>query len=672
MICRALGYTAQAKELVGAWPANYIALGQQLGLYDDVAATATTDRASAAQIIYNALTVPVKYINADGDTRPLTDGNGDDVTMLGSLGGNKVNGGNGFVLDSTMAEAAVINVNEYVGQFVSAFCNNDGDIIAVEVLSTTVSGDYDNGTFSTDDVDYYFDGTNNYDYTAIAATGAKTANTAPMHIVDGKTSAVALPALGEGMTLAVKLSGKTITEVYSCIEWGAVAIDQFEDGDLNIEKAKINVDGTDYKFKTDKNGDIDANSFALVGVASLDKIAEDNVIEVYVAGGLITKIAVGTKTVTGECTEITKKANGNDNKYVIDGVKYASANEKPAVGETGTAYLNYDGDIAFWSADDATADNYGVFVAYEDSSKLGTLTTTVRLITKDGKQGDYTYASNAKFTDEVTSATSLSGIGANDIVKYAFNSKGEISSIKTITTAAITGDGKANAGKTRIGNTSVSTNVLVFMKDGSDWSVVDFKSVSTDYVFVAANKVKVSKDKIVALTINKADALGTESSFGLITSVSEKANADGNSQFYVKGFVDGKAFEGFVDDSVTTANITKSGVGADGLYTIELDGEGAVINITRTAIAGRTSAQAVTANLAVKSVDKTNKEITCTNGAVYGLTSDVVVYFYDEDDGYVLSSVDNIGKGKLINLLATGSKAWDDGLYNVVIFWNAE
>ncbi|MBQ7605709.1 MAG: S-layer homology domain-containing protein, partial [Firmicutes bacterium] len=58
MICRALGYTNQAKELVGSWPANYIALAQQLSLYDDVAATGVTDRATAAQIVYNALTVP--------------------------------------------------------------------------------------------------------------------------------------------------------------------------------------------------------------------------------------------------------------------------------------------------------------------------------------------------------------------------------------------------------------------------------------------------------------------------------------------------------------------------------------------------------------------------------------------------------------------------------------
>ena len=676
MICRALGYTAQAKELVGAWPANYIALGQQLGLYDDVAATATTDRASAAQIIYNALTVPVKYIDADGVTRNLTDGDGAAVTMLGSLGGNQANGGNGFVLNSTMAESAVINVNEYVGQFVSAFLDKDGDIIAVEVLSTTITGDYNlaKEQIEGDDATWYFDQTNNYDYTAIAANGAKTADVAPMHVVDGKTVVAAAPAIADEdtVTLAVKINGKTITEVYSYIEWNVAAMDQFEEDDLNIEKAKINVNGTDYKFKTDKNGDIDAASFALVGVTSLDKIAEDNIVEVYVAGGFITKLAVGTKTVTGEVTE----ANKAGSKFTIDGTKYAVATggDVPAVGDTGTAYLTYDGDIAVWDVDDATSGNYGVFLGsrVESGTTIASGVTMVGLVLKDGTVKEYEMTSSTKVVNKAgaEATANASALAVNDLVNYSFNSNGKISKLVQVGTTNDGVVGKTNDGKTRIGNTKFASNVIVFEKDNDgDWTIGAVKNFSTDYSFAANNNIigTNTKGEIEAIIVDKEDVLGSEDSFGLITSVA-KRNNDGTATWYVKGFVDGKAFEGFTDETGNTTTILASATGKTGLYKITIDADGTVSDITTNPTVSQSAVDKT-----VKSVDTANKEITVSGGAVYGLTSDVVVYYYDiDEDEYSISSIDKIGKGKKIDFVATGRSAWDDGLYNVVIFWTAE
>lgn len=672
MICRALGYTNQAKELVGSWPANYIALAQQLSLYDDVAATGLTDRATAAQIVYNALTVPLKYIDADGVTRNLTDGNGAAVTMLGSLGGDEVNGGNGFVLTSALAESAVINVNEYVGQFVKAF-ENDGDIIAIEVLSETITGDYNaaKGQIEGDDATWYFNNPADYDYTAIAANGAKTADVAPMYVVDGKTAGAAAPVIADEdtVTLAVKINGKTITEVYSYIEWNVAAMDQFEDGDLNVEKAKINVNGTDYKFKTDKNGDIDAASYALVGVTSLDKIAEDNIVEVYVAGGFITKLAVGTKTVTGEVTE----ANKAGTKFTIEGTKYAVATggDVPAVGDKGTAYLTYDGDIAVWDIDDATAGNYGIFLGsrLESGTTIASGVTMVGLVLKDGTVKEYEMTSSTKveLTNGTTQTANAAGLVVDAIVNYSFNSNGKISKLVQLADAGVTG--KVNDGKTRIGTTKFASNVVVFEKDNDgDWTIGAVKNFSTDYTFTgncfAATN---TKGEIEAIRVDKEDVLGSEDSFGIINSVTKK-NKDGDATWYVKGFVDGKAFEGFTDDTSNTTSILASAVGHTGLYKITVDADGTVSAIDDTPAVSQTAI-----NMFVKSVDKTNKEITCTDGAVIGLTDDVAVYYYDDDeDEYVLSSINNIGKGKRIEFIATGKSAWEDELFNVVIFWDAE
>ncbi len=684
MICRALGYTSQAKELVGAWPANYIALGQQLSLYDDVQAVATVDRASAAQIVYNSLTCNLRYIDADGVTQNVLDAKNRAVTMLSSLGGAETYNGEGYVLDDTAASTALINVNEYVGQFVKTFNNSDGEIIAIEVLSTTITGDYDatKKIISTDDVDYYFKADSN-DAKYVDNATSNGAVTEPSGVVNGKTIAASAGAIantaantgyfkdGNTYTMAVKITGKTITAVYSVFDWEAAAMDQFEEGDLNIEKAKINVDGTDYKFKTDKNGDIDAASYALVGVASLDKIAVDNIIEVYTDGTNITKLAVGTKTVTGEVTE----ANKAGTKFTIDGTKYAVADggDIPAVGDTGTAYLTFDGDIAVWDVDDATSGNYGVFLG----QRVETGTTIVNgcymvgLVLKDGTVKEYELASSATVTGTVTTVTAVT---ADAIVNYSFNSNGKVSKIVTLANDAPAAAANVNEGKTRIGNTKFANNVIVFEKDDDgDWTLGAVKNFSTDYDFDNTNTyfVKNTKGEIEAIRVDKEDVLGSEDSFGLITSVA-KRNNDGTATWYVKGFVDGKAFEGFTNETGNTTSILTSTVGHNGLYKITIDADGTVstIAVTGSATFG-VSRSAVGLN--VKSVDKANKEITVSGGAVYGLTDDVAVYYYDVDEEeYSLSSIDNIGKGKNIDFIATGRSAAEDGLYNVVIFWNAD
>ena len=594
--------------------------------------------------------------------------------MLGSLGGNQANGGNGFVLNSTMAESAVINVNEYVGQFVSAFLDKDGDIIAVEVLSTTITGDYNlaKEQIEGDDATWYFDQTNNYDYTAIAANGAKTADVAPMHVVDGKTVVAAAPAIADEdtVTLAVKINGKTITEVYSYIEWNVAAMDQFEEDDLNIEKAKINVNGTDYKFKTDKNGDIDAASFALVGVTSLDKIAEDNIVEVYVAGGFITKLAVGTKTVTGEVTE----ANKAGSKFTIDGTKYAVATggDVPAVGDTGTAYLTYDGDIAVWDVDDATSGNYGVFLGsrVEAGTTIASGVTMVGLVLKDGTVKEYEMTSSTKVVNKAgaEATANAAALAANYLVTYSFNSNGKVSKIVQVGTAGDGVVGNINDGRTRIGNTKFAGTVIVFEKDNDgDWTLGAVKNFSTDYAFAANNNIigTNTKGEIEAIIIDKEDVLGSEDSFGIITSL-VKRNNDGDVTWYVKGFIDGKELAVFSNDTGNTTTMLTSTIGAAGLYKITVDADGTVSAVDKTPAVSGTAL-----GLTVKSVDKANKEITMDTNNVFGLTDDVAVYYYDDDeDEYVLSSINNIGKGKKIDLIATGKSAWEDGLYNVVIYWN--
>jgi hypothetical protein len=73
MVLRAVGYTDNASVLVGQWPANYVALGQNQLLYSNVGNDTQMNKASAAQMIYNALTVQLVQVDANSTVSYLWD-----------------------------------------------------------------------------------------------------------------------------------------------------------------------------------------------------------------------------------------------------------------------------------------------------------------------------------------------------------------------------------------------------------------------------------------------------------------------------------------------------------------------------------------------------------------------------------------------------------------------
>ena len=73
MILRAIGYTDNASVLVGQWPANYVSLGQSFLIYNNVSSDTQLDKANAAQMIYNGLTVQLVQVDANSTVISLWD-----------------------------------------------------------------------------------------------------------------------------------------------------------------------------------------------------------------------------------------------------------------------------------------------------------------------------------------------------------------------------------------------------------------------------------------------------------------------------------------------------------------------------------------------------------------------------------------------------------------------
>ena len=641
MVCRALGYVAEAKELVGTWPANYVALAQSLGLYDDMAAQGTIDRQNAAQLIYNALNCDLVYIDADGKTEYV---NGKKGTMLQLLGGVERLNGDAFVLTSDLAEKAIIDVKEFIGSNVKAFVNDktEDKIIAIEVLSTTITGKYKDGEFTVGDAVYYLD--------AAKVTGA-------LLVENGKTGTNTANAVqnNETITIAVDFSGKTISKVYSETVWDYSVnggIFSFEEEDLDAKKGKL--DGT-YSFKMNNDNEIDIDNFILNGVAALADIEEDDIVTVYTAGGFIVRVDVCKETVTGTVA----KVDGSD--YYINGTKYnKDANcGAIALGDTGTARLTYAGDIYDWDKTDDKAGNYAIVVKVgetEDAYQNKTVYAT--LFTKEGKEVEYVV-----HKDTVSTAKSAATKGA--VYTYSLDKNGKLNGLTVAsTTAGMTTGVKFNGKHTLFGNTAVNDNAFAFVYDTTDkvWSLGSVASIDADYAWSGdAYKCNVKdSDGKYLIFVGTTAMYGTTSTYGVINAVDKQIDADGNGYWHVDGLLDGAALSAFTLAKASEASPCAVTTTSDALQKITVDADGIVTEVTPSGITGSARETGK-----VTAVDTAKQFITISS--TFGYEADVVVYLYDADeDAFVIGDV---AKLKNKNVIMYNTDTDNNEGFDIIVAW---
>ena len=165
MLVAALGYTPDS--LQGTWPANFVTKAKSLGILDGIkSGAAGANRGDIAIMLFQTLDQAIGKVNKDGDwvgTGIKFDKDGKVETydtMLNRLGAEEYNDGDAFVVGEAEVNDAVVNIRDYLGAYVTAYCNDDNEIIAVsEVKSTFLTGEYDDGddSLTANDVDYSID-----------------------------------------------------------------------------------------------------------------------------------------------------------------------------------------------------------------------------------------------------------------------------------------------------------------------------------------------------------------------------------------------------------------------------------------------------------------------------------------------------------------------------------
>jgi len=727
MLVAALGYTADS--LVGTWPANFVTKAKTLGILDGIkAGAAGANRGDIAIMTYQTLDQAIGKTNKDGDfvatnlgtvAAPVAD------VMLERLGAEVFGvtaafpDGTPFVVDDTDADDAVADIRDLVGAYVTAYINDDGDIIAIkEVKSTFLTGNFDTagvgvvgaevptvgGIFTNDADDKEYD-LRGVTPTVLAATEYFLNGKASTAAATMQTYAVA--SEDDTYKIAVDISGSKIDEVYSVSEWSLTDDFVFEDGDLDDD----NIDGNYFTLDDDDN--IDLSSFVLLGVDSLENIEEDDIVYVYSAGApaKITKIEVGTETATGVVTRI------KSGDYTVGGEVYSFAasfaGTAPKIDDEIEMTLDYAGDIYDYEIVSGESDLYGIVlrtgVASEDMDALGASDAEIELFLADGTKKtfvvDYgeiedntaaTGIPNAIYNEGAIAASPADDawlIGAGDVIEYDLNKDGEIEKIDWIADADNAGAGPAvPAGSTAVLVGTITDLTAKGYYDGyavaSDATIMTYSDITTtpvttdeDDYGVATRSALLDSEipadafyvldsgKIVFMYID-GGATAADDVFGVLVDAEENASDAG---WGVDMLIDGL-------DVFKNSNVNYTTAAMDLLYLVEYDVDGDVSLLTPMTLTPGTdynrSARTAAANTGACSVSG-NVISVATAGDLFdinGLASttteitldeDVAVYEWSEADGtYSVAKISDI-KGMVE--VAFFDTVDDDGVYDIVL-----
>lgn len=593
----ALGYTADS--LTGTWPANYVNKAMGLGIMDDVVSggAAPATRGDVAIMVKNNLTNFIGTIDKDGNfhatvvKEAANAANNEYDSPIYRLGGTKVVG----VIDST--DDAVINAKAYLGKYCEYYTNSDGDIIAVkEVKSTTIVGDFtaDGKLEGDDDVDYVLpkiDGTGNgnwkynedgntYDHVVITNGVLAATSDDPVAV---PAPAPAAPYI----TLEVKLSGKTVKEVYSEMTWNIDAAAKVKAGDIAEIKDDTSLLG--YDFTTNKDGSINEKSFELVGAKSLNDIKADDIVYVYVDGGSkeIVKVAVGTEVVEGKVT----KVNGTDNEWKVNGKTYgfvtagtegADAYADKLDNEV-KLYLDAYGDIYKYEVTAGSADQYAVITkadavmdkvkAYlaDDTTKTFELTNdcTESVAAADaGKIAAYSINKDGDFDDYIVSNSDLVGGYFENNKLFKVTTDGGV----LVSPNAYKVDGDVTVfisdDMTDIANSSLSIGKIDDLDKGTDG-----KAMYVVYYTAA--------DGILAVIASDSVNGGTSTdSYAVISGVDKATNGVGDKAQELTGFIDGKKMKDVFTSGQTVAVAPAASLAGINLYKVKYNADNNISKLT--------------------------------------------------------------------------------------------
>jgi hypothetical protein len=480
MVLRAIGYTDNASELVGQWPANYISLGQRLNLYEKVSNDVQMNKAAAAQMIYNVLSKPLVQVDANSTVKYLYDAqfqNVEQTLLTQNLNCEPVRGdGDGkAVVTYSDADKSKINLIHNVGAYGKLYRSKaDKEIVAFTEKETVfLAGKF---TYNTNDetlnkfkamdgTEYSLDKADAIDViysiarhdkvpsgtseAAIFFNGEEISN--PNTTINGNPFKKYIDLRTEDgkrkgpeskVIIAAEVKGQAIYKIRSVAVWDAgISIkrgDYFLYQANQIDEKKFN----GHDFPLDENNARDDSAYVLEGVKNLDEIQADNVVYLYKnENETIRRIEVGTETQSGVITNI----NATDSQHTIGGKVLGDAPYKGpgwsdlgTVNNEGTALLDFYGRTFAFKLGEASKGNFAIITG--KGNKTGLDDARYRLFDKTGKDVLYYVAKDGTYNNNkvITSETNIEGnsdFGTNGtLVGYTLSGE-KLKTIRSATSA---------------------------------------------------------------------------------------------------------------------------------------------------------------------------------------------------------------------------------------------
>lgn len=711
MALRAIGYVDNSSELKGAWPANYVTKAQELDLYKDVAKDMVgATRENAAQIIYNLLPIQKVAVDTDGKTNPLWDklpnGSNPGVeTTLFSAGLNCRMDKEDVVVDSDVDNAS-INMAKNLGKYGKVYVNKKTNkIVAFLNESDQLVGRFTAvNKFVTSDDEKEYTVKSGVDKANKLIVGNGKTTTSNVLITDATFTNSVYGANNntKEYVLNVDLSGKTIKEIYSAVEWDVTIGQKVKASDL----ASIKSDKTllNYKFGKDDNNEIAANEFELVGAATLADIKADDVVYVYDNDKVIRKIEVSNKTVEGVVKSFKDKTTDSKAKFTIGDKTFK--NSKEVLNNVGI-----DADALVVGVDNVTdevkafLDARGYVFDFEKTAKArnyavlekiatGGIDNQAKLALADGTEKVFVY--------DATKTGIVAG-DVDNLIGYGLNKDGKITEANRFFTKAtiklgnkyyiesITGAAPASVDGTTVGTTAkIATGVTVFVKKANgDYVVssidkVDIGKNIADAVLLFDKKNDGHADtyKVVAMIIPEANAKEGTKSYAVLNEQVLAANDAGDKVWDVKGFKDGVSLAaktvdntvfgtGYVAPTYTAGTALTAKV-----WEVRVDAKGVVTDATEvTATIGATGTLTPAAAKVYKTEDVIKVEKADGRKSVEGVKlgatdayklaiSDKAVFYRVEDGEYKVFS-GGLKKDDLVLLYETNN---DNDGFDIVVF----
>lgn len=675
MLVASLGYTEDS--LVGSWPVNWVTKAKVLGILDGISAgSAGANRGDIAIMTYQTLDQAIGMTNKDGDFVASVPADNMltrlDAQLYAPAAAYETanNGVAGASFVVTGDEDSIISLKELQGALVTAYANDDDEIIAIkEVKSTFYTGEFDDvvGIGVISGTDAFGD----YDVKAAAIPVAATTET--YSFVNGTDAAAeviaAVVADGNDYTIACDISGNYITKIYSISSW-SMAVGASNQAQVDEDDLEDIADGELFTmdFPLNDDDEPDYAEFALYGVASLDDIEEDDVVTVYDDGtGDIARVEVGKEVVEGVISKITS----GDTKATVGGKVYEiSADAVSATftlfgagaGDEVEFYLNYAGDIHDLEVIDGSDDMLAVVVDFEVGvpATMSDGDSMVKLFLADGTVKTFTVddddltnaATVAKFDNELpgagTGAKGGTGVPApgagiiqvGSVVEYSLDKDGLLNGIALADATGFDASGLVDiTSKGTYDGIYIASDATIFTSDDAafapqsndmeivgtdddDWGVTTLDKIIGTEDVSAFYSVDATSKKIEWMVIE-----GGTTDEDIFAVYNDYSVVDTDAGYEVHVLIDGVATDYEADSLAKASN--PSGAGALDLWKLVLTTDGLVSSWTQV-VTGGDYTRTVEAYNAANSV---KNSVASLPGGDYALDSDVVVYTWSATDG---------------------------------------